>query len=56
MGLLVVLLFERCRDDTSEGEPLAEGVAPLVVCLDAGTPLFWGLMATGELGWKMPWR
>lgn len=35
LGLLVVLFYERCRDDISEGQSLAVGMASLGVCLEA---------------------
>lgn len=56
LGLLVVLFDELGRGDSSEGPPLAWGVAPLCVCLEARGSLYWGPVATGELGWEMPWR
>lgn len=50
LGLLVVLFDELGRGDSSEGPPLAWGVAPLGVCLEARGSLYWGPVATGELG------
>lgn len=55
-GLLVVLFGERFRDDIAEGQPLAGSVVPLGVCLEARYSPGWGLMAAGELGWKISWR
>lgn len=41
LGLLVVLFYERCRDDISEGQSLAVGMASLGVCLEARlSPVF----------------
>lgn len=51
-GLLGVVFYERRRDDVSEGQPLAGGVVPSGVCLEARDSPGRGLMATGELGWK----
>lgn len=54
LGLLVVLFSERCRNDSSEGQPLAQETASLGVCWRPGAALCWDLVATGELGWEVP--